>query len=288
MNKYIRLLRVNHYIKNLLIILPAFLVKKITEPDILMINLMGIIIFSFTASIIYIINDIRDVEADRNHPIKCNRPIASNQISVGNAYFIIIVLSIICMVISIISGSFTELITIPVIYFLINLLYSFGLKNYALVDVFILMMCYLLRLIYGGILAGSGVSTWMFLTMMSGALFLSFGKRYGELKKYEGITRRSLLIYTEEFLNQAMMISCSLTIVFYALTCADTNSAVKARGIDLLWSVPGGVFLAFRYLLLLRSGDNDGDPIYIISGDKLFIILCIGFFVVLGFMLYYK
>ncbi len=240
MNKYIRLLRVNHYIKNLLILLPAFLVKKITEPKILVINLMGMIIFSFTASIIYIINDIRDAEADRNHPIKCKRPIASNQILARNAYFTMIVLSIICMAMGMASGSFVKLISIPVIYFLINLLYSFGMKNYALVDVFILMMCYLLRLIYGGILTGSGVSTWMFLTMMSGALFLSLGKRYGELKEYERITRKSLLVYTEEFLNQAMTISCSLTIVFYALTCADTNSVVKASGVDLLWSVPGG------------------------------------------------
>lgn len=136
--------------------------------------------------------------------------------------------------------NFIEMISIPFIYFVLNVLYSFGLKKIPLLDVSILMLGYLLRLIYGGVLGESGVSTWMFLTMMSAAFFCGFGKRRGELKAYGSENRDSLEKYSGAFLDQGILASCVMTIVFYAISCTDIDSVVAKSGVDMLWSVPGG------------------------------------------------
>lgn len=286
MKKYAALLRMKHYIKNMLILLPAFLVGEMFRPAILFRNLTGMIIFSFTASVVYIINDIRDFNEDRNHPVKRNRPIASGAVTKKCGLRIGWILFALCILLGVLDGDFVEMLGVPLAYLAINILYSMGLKNLPLIDVFILMLGYLLRLIYGGILGECGVSTWMFLTMMSVAFFMGFGKRRGELREFGYKNRKSLKIYGESFLDQGMMVSCTMAIIFYAMTCADTNSAIVNSGVDLLWSVPGGVLIAFRYLMLVQNGDNDGDPVSVILSDKIFVVMCGGFIVLLGFLLY--
>lgn len=288
MKSVLKLLRVKHYIKNLLILLPAFLVGELLNPLIFFKNICGVIIFSCLASVVYIINDIRDVEADRQHPTKCQRPIASGAVSISQSCLLIGVLVFLALLISICSDDFSGMIHIPILYLILNILYSFGLKNYPLVDVFILMLGYLLRLVYGGELTNCGVSSWMFLTMMSVSFFMGFGKRRGELREYGDGSRKNLKQYTESFLNQSMIISCTLAVVFYAMTCTDTDSSVAQTGVDLLWSVPGIVIILFRYLMLILSGENDGDPITVITADKPLLCMGIGFSLILFILLYVK
>lgn len=284
--KYLKLIRVKHYFKNLLIFLPAFLIGEILNPSILIKNLLGVVVFSLAASIVYVVNDIRDVESDRKHPTKCKRPIASGEVSIKAGYAVIVLFSASIVLISILSHDFVTMILIPALYIAINILYSIGLKNIPLIDIFILMLGYLFRLEYGGQLTECGVSTWMFLTMMSVAFFMALGKRAGELRQYGDENRKSLKIYTKRFLEQAQDISCGLSIVFYAMTCSDTNSAVATAGHDLLWSVPIIVLIVFRYLMLIQSGENDGDPMSVIFKDKFLLVLSAGYVGVLVFLLY--
>lgn len=286
MKSVFKLLRIKHYIKNLLILLPAFLTGGFSDAGILVKNMAGVAVFSAMSSVVYIVNDIWDVEADRRHPTKCRRPIAAGEISIMGGYLLVVVLLAVSLCIGLAFGSFREMLLLPLLYLIVNIMYSFGLKNYPLVDVFILMLGYLIRLIYGGILTDCGVSSWMFLTMMSVAFFMGFGKRRGELHKYGNGSRKNLKRYTESFLKQGMVISCTLAVVFYAMTCADTDSVVAQAGVDLLWSVPGAVLILFRYLMLVLDDENDGDPVSVILSDRFLLCLGGGFALIFGYLLY--
>ena len=179
-------------------------------------------------------------------------------------------------------------IVVPLVYLCINIAYSLKLKEYPLVDVLILMLGYLIRLEYGGLLIGTGVSAWMFLTVTASAFFLGFGKRRNELLLYGNGSRKNLKMYTVEFLDQACQMSMTTAIVFYALSCADTNTVVADAGVDLLWSVPLAFIICFKYLMDLHRNDCDGDPVEVVLKDKWLVILCAAFAVVLFILLYWQ
>lgn len=179
-----------------------------------------------------------------------------------------------------------EYIFIPLLYLALNVAYSLKLKEYPLIDVFILMLGYVLRLIYGGRLAGTGLSAWMFLTITAAAFFLGFGKRRNELLMYGSVGRANLKEYTLDFLDRACQMSMTTTIIFYALSCADVNTAVAEAGVNLLWSVPAVFIICLRYLMILNDGKSDGDPVEVVFRDKWLILLGIVFLAVLMILLY--
>lgn len=266
MNRYLKLLRVHHYIKNIIIFLPCILTEQ--GADNWLKAGLGACLFSLISSIIYIVNDIMDVEKDKNHPIKCNRPLASGEITLKNAKILIGSLFIIVMGLLSFVQFHVNYIMLPLLYLVLNFAYSFGLKNIALLDVFILMSGYLIRLEYGALIIDITVSTWMFLMMTSAAFFLGFGKRRNELIRYGNENRKSLSTYTIGFLNQAIQISMTTTIVFYAMACADSQTTVAMAGVDLLWSVPVVFIICLRYMMILETEDSDGDPVTVILSDK--------------------
>lgn len=284
--EYLKLMRVKHYIKNLLILLPAILTQQLFDWQVLGKMIMGIIIFSCMSSVIYIINDIRDIDSDRKHPTKCMRPLASGAVSVRAALLLAVFLAAVLAGVWGMSGFQLAYIGIPCLYLAVNIAYSVKLKNYPLVDVFILMLGYVLRLVYGGMISGTGVSAWMFLTITAASFFLGFGKRRNELLMYGDGGRLNLKVYTLEFLDHACQMSMTVTIVFYALSCADTNTAVAGAGVNLLWSVPVVFIICLRYLMILNDGQSDGDPVNVVLRDKWLMILCIFFGVVLMYLLY--
>lgn len=286
MKKYLNLMRVKHYMKNFLIFLPAILTQQIFRVQVFKGMVVGIIIFSAMSSIVYVLNDIRDVELDRKHPIKSNRPLASGEVSVRSARYIV------CLLLALVIFDWgmvkfeLKYILIPLLYLIINIAYSMKLKVYPLVDVFILMLGYVLRLVYGGILVDTGISAWMFLTITAAAFFLGFGKRRNELLMYGDEGRINLKNYTFDFLDRACQMSMTTTIVFYALSCADVNTAVAGAGVNLLWSVPVVFIICLRYLMILNDGKSDGDPVEVVLRDKWLIILGIIYFTVLIILLY--
>lgn len=148
MKKYIKLIRVKHYIKNLLIFLPIIFSQRITDITALTKTLITFILFCISTSIIYVVNDIRDIDKDRNHPKKKTRPLASGEISIKQAIKVIIILSII-----LISGMIiffrnnVYVIAIMLVYIIINMLYSIKLKNIPILDIAILATGFLLRVI---------------------------------------------------------------------------------------------------------------------------------------------
>ena len=269
--KILRLLRVKHYIKNILIFFPMIFSGHSTNLSVLYRNIIGFITFSFSASIIYIFNDICDLEKDKQHPLKRKRPLAAGTITIFQAKFIIFILLIIIIFL---SYNFNQnSIGYLIIYLCSNFIYSQGGKNIPLLDVTLLTLGYLLRLGYGGVISETEISNWMFLTVLSAAFYMGFGKRRNELLQFGSNSRTCLSLYTNEFLNNSCQMFIVLTIVFYSLTCSDKTTFVARHGANFIYTVPIMILICLRYNMILNSGNSDGDPIEIVLGDKILIIL---------------
>jgi 4-hydroxybenzoate polyprenyltransferase len=267
--KYLKLMRVKHYLKNVLVALPVIFAGVALHPVNIFKTLIAFITFSLTSSIIYIINDIRDVEKDRKHPVKKKRPIASGEVSIKAAVILAILLFVATIAILYFSGLlFNYGVLVLLVYFVLNLGYSFGLKDIPLVDITILASGFVLRALYGGLLLNIDLSNWLFLTVLSGSFYMALGKRRNELIKLEGKeTRKVLKYYTKEFLDKNMYMFLSLSIVFYSLwsTLGVDNRFFKFSSILV-------ILILMKYSLNVEQ-DSLGDPIEVILGDKILIIL---------------
>ncbi len=227
MNKikeYIKLIRVKHYFKNVLIFLPLIFSGNIFNIEKLIISIIGFIAFSFVASVVYIINDIRDIENDRKHPIKRKRPLPAGTVSQKEAIILAIVMLLIAYLLNTIifvtcNMTIQNLVMSMILlslYILLNIAYSFGLKNKPVIDIVILVSGFLIRILYGSAITNIEVSNWLYLTVISGSFYMGLGKRRNEIKKQGDKSREVLKRYSKEFLDKNMYVCLTLSIVFYA------------------------------------------------------------------------
>ena len=281
MKNYISLLRPKHYVKNVLVLLPLFFSGRFFERAPLRAGLLGFAAFCLLSSLVYIINDLRDAPADRLHPTKCKRPIACGAVSVPAA--LALAGGLAALVIAI--GIFARFPTLGwidlTVYLLVNLGYSFGLKNIPILDVALLVSGFLLRVLFGAAVTGIAISNWLYLTVVAVSFYLALGKRRGELRRRTDGTRKVLRYYNDEFLSRNMSICLTLAVVFYSLWAADAANT-KSR---LIWTVPLVLCLCLKYSLTVE-GDSDGDPVEVIYQDKVLLAL-IAFFATVTLALLY-
>ena len=268
MKKYIKLLRIKHYFKNLLIFLPLFFGKKVFT-DSIFLSIAGFVAFCFCSSSIYIINDLCDIEKDRQHPKKCKRPIANGDVKIKTAIVITVVLFVAAISIQYVATRNLVSLIYLLAYFVLNIGYSLYFKNIPIVDIVILASGFVIRVLFGGQIAGIKVSEWLFLTIMSASLFMGLGKRRNEIiqQKSKGETRPVLKYYNEDFLNKFMYLCLAIAICFYSLW------AINFTNKRMIWTVPIVIVLAMKYCLDIESDDSDGDPIEVIFKDKILILL---------------
>jgi 4-hydroxybenzoate polyprenyltransferase len=276
----LRLLRVPHYIKNILVFMPMFFSKNAVKPGIVINAVLGFIIFSTLASIVYIINDIRDKEKDSLHKTKHNRPIASGNVSINEAARIAVVLLIISILLLILLTKQSSSVNVYLasgilaLYAAMNLGYSFGLKNIPIIDISILAAGYVLRVIFGAALAGVEVSVWLYLTVTLVAFYMGLGKRRNEIAKQEAETRSVMRFYTHAFLDKNMYVCQGLCVVFYALWSFDSKTIERFHTNAFIYTIPLVFVLFLKYSLNLE-GDTDGDPITVLLHDKVLCVLVI-------------
>lgn len=280
MREYLKLLRVKHYIKNLLIFIPLFfsggsdcgLLGRANDEigcwwgGGVFRGAWGFVCFSLLASAIYIFNDIKDVEKDRNHPKKKTRPIASGRITKSKAIRLMIVCLVSVLVISIWLRNYEALMFL-ILYFGLNIAYSIKLKNKPIIDVVILASGFVIRIIYGGLITNIAVSGWLYLVTVSGSLYMGLGKRRNELEKQNN-TREVLKYYNVPFLDKNMYVCVALTNVFYALW------AMELSDIRMIWTVPIFFIILMMYSLDIER-NSDGDPIEVILHNKTLIVLVV-------------
>lgn len=286
MSKYFKLLRCHHYIKNLLIFFPLIFSGNIFNIELLSLVIVGFINFSLVSSIIYIINDIRDIDQDRMHSTKRFRPIASGNVSIKEAYIVILLLILSVIVLNILFGKITLISwLVLVMYFVFNILYSFGLKKVPLVDIFILVFGFVLRVIYGSVITGIEISNWLYLTVSAFSFYFGLGKRRNEIIK-EGIDSRGVLRkYNKEFLDKNMYLCLSLAIIFYSLWTVDNQFMSTLSHQYLVYTVPLIILISMKYSLIIETG-GDGDPVEVVLHDKILLGMILFYSLILLFILY--
>lgn len=287
--KYLKLMRVRHWIKNFLIFFPIVFSGRLFKMSICLRVSIGFLVFSLTASFIYIFNDMRDMERDKKMEGggKRNRPLASGAVSKQGAVLMMGIIAVTILVLFYFNNLGWKFWCCIGCYLFMNIAYSMGMKNIPIIDIVILSSGYLLRLYGGGELAGVRISDWMFLTVMAASFYLGFGKRRNELLQYGDKGRKTLERYTVEFLDKGVQMFLTLTVVFYSLCCADKNTDVARRGVHLLWSVFVVILVLLRYNLLLENRVGDGDPMEVLWQDKIVVCLIL-FYAVSVLLLIYK
>lgn len=266
----LKLMRIKHYLKNGLIFLPLIFNSQLFEKEPLLMTFYGFISFCLISSAVYVINDIKDVEKDRMHKIKKNRPIASGAISIKEAILLFIVLTIFSLSINIfIIKKFSSILLIS-LYLILNIMYSLGLKNIPIIDVVILVSGFVIRVIYGASIMSIEISKWLYLTVMSGSFFMGFGKRRNEIIKQGNDSRAVLKYYTKDYLDKFMYACLVLTLMFYSLWSVDTSTTAKF-GENMIYTIPLVMIIFMKYCLDIE-GNSYGDPVDVITSDK--ILMC--------------
>lgn len=277
MKDYIQLLRVKHYIKNALVFVPVFFGGEVFNFDKLARVMLGFIAYCFVSSAVYIFNDYRDIEKDRNHPRKCRRPLASGRIKPSSAICMLFACGVLSLVLSVILGDMKAALCL-LIYFGLNVAYSIELKNRPIIDIVILASGFVIRVFYGGFIADITISKWLYLVITTGSLFMGLGKRRNELKAHTD-ARAVLKYYNESFLDKNMYVCVALADVFFALWTLEMSNPLIS------WTVPVFVFL-LMYYSLDAEGDSDGDPVEVILKDKILLVSGIAYTVCLFIMIY--
>jgi len=274
MKKYLKLMRVKHYIKNLLVFLPFVFSGQLFEQFYLVRAVTGFFAFCLLSSAIYIFNDIRDAEQDRLHPKKKSRPIASGAVSKRAAYILGACLLLATAVLHYFSRAVSWYAWVFLLaYLLLNLAYSLKLKHVPIIDIAILVSGYVLRVLYGSALSGIEISRWLYLTVISLSFYLGLGKRRNELIRQDDAAKRSVLkFYNQSFLDKNMYMCLALTIAFYSLWAVDPVTIARISTGGIVWTVPLVILICMRYSLHVER-DSDGDPVEVLLGDKLLLSL---------------
>ncbi len=248
------LMRTHQWFKNILIFAVPFFAGQLFHPNILLKSILAFISFSLAASATYVFNDLADIEADRLHPQKKLRPLVQGRISEKESKKLMGILIILSFVFALPLP--TDFLKILLLYLAISSIYSMGLKRVFLLDVFLVSIGYLLRVLAGQGATGIPASSWLLITVFLMALLISLGKRRVELSTL-GIEasnhRTSLTSYSLDFIDQAILITSSSSLITYILYTVE-------RGKGLVFTTIPAVYGILRYLQLLRKG-NGGDPI---------------------------
>lgn len=288
MKKYLKLIRIKHWLKNILIFLPLFFSGNLLNIDKITYSILAFSSFSILASIVYIINDIADLEKDKKHPIKKYRPLASNQISLKTAYLIMIILTLILSVLLFYLYKNVDnlfIIIIPASYLIINILYSLILKKIPIVDVLIIVLGFVLRVLFGGIAIDIEVSKYLYLLIIFGGFYLALGKRKGEINKNNQETREVLSKYNKEFLDKNMYVSCTIALICYILWCVDKD-VINNLGHDyMFWTIPF-LMIIFEIYNLKIDDNSYADPVEVIFKSKTLIIVITIYVLTMGLLIY--
>jgi 4-hydroxybenzoate polyprenyltransferase len=285
--KYLHLIRPKHWIKNFFLFIPLFFSGEIFAFDKIELLIYGFIAFCLVASSIYIINDYRDREKDAQHPTKKNRPLAAGTISPGVALTISIIFALAGFAIA--YWLREKVLVILLIYFILNISYSLGLKNMPIVDVMIIAAGFVLRIKAGAAISMTGLSQWLTLMVFLLALFLALGKRRDDvmIMARSGVDmRKSLKGYNMEFLNVMITLVCSIIIVCYLMYTISPEVEQRFQTHRLYYSSLFVIAGMMRYLQLIFVYDDSGYPTHVLYRDR-FIQLAISLWIFSFFFLIY-
>lgn len=281
MKHVLTLLRPRQWVKNLFLFAPLIFSKHLFEEGYLLSAGWGFLLFCLLSSGVYVINDIFDREADRNHPVKRNRPIAAGHVSVRAGA---VIASIVIALAAGIAATLQPLVRITAgLYLVLNLAYSVRLKRVILLDVFIIAAGFMLRVLAGAFVIGVEVSHWLVLCTLFVSLFLALSKRRGELllERVTGETsgREVLKEYDTTFADQMITISASGMAISYALYTVAERTVTMFRTENLIFTTVFVLFGIFRYLYLLKKRSTEDNPTLLLVTDPVMMINIAAWFI---------
>lgn len=275
-------LRPKHWVKNGFLFLPLLFGKKIFIPAAAVKTMAAFILFSMATSVVYIVNDLLDLEQDKAHPLKRLRPIASGKVTPATATATAAILGALSISLSFILDYRFGAVVLA--YIGLNILYSKLLKRLVLIDVFCLATFFLMRVMAGGMISEVHLSHWIVIMTFLLAMFLGFNKRRQELKllrKNAGDHRRVLLQYSPYLIDQLIATTTASIVIAYMLYTVDPGTVHLLKTTNLIYSIPFVYYGIFRYLYLIHKLDRDGDPTRLLFSDRmmqmniaLWIIVC--------------
>ncbi|MDN5554476.1 decaprenyl-phosphate phosphoribosyltransferase [Prevotella sp.] len=268
---YLKLIRPKQWIKNFFVMVPLFFGGELFNLKSLIAGAITFLAYSFAASSIYCYNDIHDVDDDRRHPAKCHRPVASGSVSILRAYILMVLMILLSMgCIVFLPENNLETGGVILFYWLLNLAYCVRLKRYAIVDVCIVAFGFVLRLFAGGFASDIVLSKWIVLMTFLITLFMSFAKRRDDVLRMEETgeaPRHNTIRYNLTFINQAITITASVTLVCYIMYTVSPE-VIENFHTDYLYLTSVFVLLGLlRYIQLAVVDEESGDPTKIILKD---------------------
>ncbi len=271
----LKTMRPRQWTKNIFIFAALVFDKQLLNAESFLRTLAGFGLFCLISSSVYIFNDLADVEADRQHPEKKNRPIATGKLPVSAAWIAGIILVLLTLGLALLLTPGFE--AVLVVYFLINMAYSKWLKHISIIDVLVIAAGFVLR-VHAGVtlIEVQRFSPWLYVVMTLLALFLGFGKRRAELALLAhgaGSHRKVLDGYTLPLLDQYIMIVSGTTIVAYSLYTFSAPNVPENH--SMMLTIPFVVYTIFRYLYLIEVKHAGGAPEEILLSDRPFQIAMI-------------
>ncbi len=270
----LKTMRPRQWVKNVLVLAAPFAAGDLLQPGIGLQLAVAFVAFSLAASGIYLVNDAKDVEADRAHPTKRNRPIAAGIVPPGLALVVAVVLLAGSLALSLLAS--VQLALLMGVYIVVQLAYCFWLKHQPVLDICIVASGFLLRAIAGGAATGIVLSQWFLLVAGFGSLFMVAGKRYAEMMLAERTgakIRKSLESYSASYLRFVWGLSATVLITTYSLWAFEIREAEN----NPVWaavSIVPFVVAVLRYSVDVDNGSG-GEPEEIALGDRVLQVLAL-------------
>ncbi len=269
LNDYIRLVRPHQFVKNLFVFLPSFFGHRLGDPAALWTACLAFAGFCLAGGAVYVFNDLRDVEDDRKHPSKKDRPIASGQVTPGEAVRLIMILLTGALAVALVVADWRYL-AVLFSYLGLNVAYSLGLKHKAIVDVSCIAVGFVLRIFAGAIAVEVRPSQWIVLMTFLLALFLALAKRRDDLVlSQEGQRMRKALDgYNLEMVSSAMNLMAAVTIVSYIMYTVSPEVAAYYGSRQLYLTTIWVILGILRYLQVTYVRLKSGSPTKVLLQDR--------------------
>jgi 4-hydroxybenzoate polyprenyltransferase len=265
----VKTLRIKQWIKNLIIFAPLIFSQNVFNLPLLLKSVVAFVLFCLISGAAYILNDLKDLEEDKLHPLKSKRPLASGRLNKSQALFTFFFLVIISLI-----GAFLINISFFIalgVYLVLQFSYSFWLKHVVILDVFLIAAGFFIRVIAGGLVIEVQISPWLIICTILLALFLALSKRRHELVLLNAsaeIHRPILKEYNPHLLDQMIAVVTASTVISYCLYTISSETIDKFGTKNLIFTVPFVLYGIFRYLYLVHQKKEGGSPEVLVIKDK--------------------
>lgn len=285
----VKLLRPMQWSKNSVVFAALIFSKHLLDPHYLLLVALGAMAFCMVASGAYVMNDLRDCERDRQHPLKALRPLPSGRVRQSTAVFLS--LALVALGIGLATVLKPDFAILVGLYFVLQVAYTFVLKEIVILDVMAIAAGFVLRAGAGGVVIDVPVSPWLIICTFLLMTFLGFCKRRHEIVLLEGRAtdhRAILKEYSPYFLDQMISVVTASTVVAYAIYTASPEVAEKLGTDKLYLTIPFVLFGIFRYLYLVHQKEEGGNPTQLLLSDQPLIADILLWFLTVAILLYWK